>query len=305
MLDDALEVHAAAVRQGKELTVDILGERRDHPVQLTDYLRRVRAADVAQHLNQALIEVGVNVRSLEIRNGATVIDVSPHDGVAPPAVGVIIMEVREERLNQARVVARSGRVLAGAAFENRPAVVAATSDQVDLLKTGVTHIAEPKLPARAVEPETPWVAEPRGPDFRSSATCREWIVRRNAVCGATQGVGAVHVQPQEFAEQAIERLRVRANVPVTHAHHQVTLRIKGEAARVVNWSRHRDLEQDLCVVGGQRRPEPLEPTESERPAGRGRRAGIERVADEEIWNARKVWMECDGHEPELPVPHAC
>src|SRR6266480_1675567 len=122
-----------------------------------------------------------------------------------------------------------------------PAVVQAALARwldVDLLPRALSNVADVQKASRAIEREAPWVPQPDRPDLLRATARREWIACRDPI-----RVAAVHVDPQQLAQQGIGALRavlrVAAQAAVTHADVEHAVRPEhNEAALVVRVHRN-------------------------------------------------------------------
>ena len=124
----------------------------------------------------------------------------------------------------------------------RPAVVAALDDAVDLLPAEVAHVAAVELPGGAVELEAPGIAESVGPDRPELAgLAGERIVGRDRT---------VLVDPQDLPVRIAQVLRVRPVAVVADCEVQLAVRSEPNApADVEQLRRRRGPEQLVRAVG--------------------------------------------------------
>ena len=155
------------------------------------------------------------------------VDRTTGDGRALPGVRIGV-----DRVDEAGAVRRAD------AFVQRPAVVAALDDAVDLLPAEVADVAAVEPAGGAVELEAPRVAEPVRPDRAQLAG-----LAGERVVG---GDRAVLVDPQDLAVRIAQVLGVRAVAVVADGEVELAVRPEANAAA------------DVQQLGRRRRPEQLE-----------------------------------------------
>ena len=128
------------------------------------------------------------------------------------------------------------------AFMQRPAVVSALDDVVDLLPAKVAHVAAIELASGAVELEAPGIAESIGPDRPQLAgLAGERIVSRDRT---------VLVDPQDFPVRIAQVLGIRPVAVIADCEVQLAVGSKPDApADVEQLRRRRGPEQLVRAVG--------------------------------------------------------
>jgi hypothetical protein len=137
--------------------------------------------------------------------------------------------------------AADGRSVAGPAFENPPAEVAASpraaraGGAIDLLPPALADIADPQVAGRPVEAEAPWVAQSEGPDLVEAVSPDERVGPRDPITQAPRP--RVDVDPEELAQTRRNALGAVARVPartsVAGRDVQEAVRAEGECTAVV------------------------------------------------------------------------
>src|SRR5207244_12983618 len=112
----------------------------------------------------------------------------------------IIAGLLHERHDLPCRAARACRRIAVRSFHLVPAEVAGPSDDVHFFETILADIASEELAGRAVKRKAPGIAQTVSPDLGQAAGRSKRIVRRDRVL-LPRSEGAVHVDPQDLAEQ--------------------------------------------------------------------------------------------------------
>jgi hypothetical protein len=158
---------------------------------------------------------------------------------------VVVLEDREHTV---RRHAPAGRLEAESALHVVPAVVPSSGAgglEVDLLALVLSDVPDEQVACLPVEGEPPRIAQPVGPDLGTgSGHSHEGVAGRNGV-----GQGAVHVEPQDLAQERAQILSVLVRIPtaaaVTRSDVEVAVRAELELpAVVVVVDRMRDGQED-------------------------------------------------------------
>ena len=101
-------------------------------------------------------------------------------------------------------------------FHLVPAEVAGPSDDVHFFETILADIAGEELAGHAVKRKAPGIAQTVSPDLGQAAGRSKRIVRRDRVL-LPRSEGAVHVDPQDLAEQRLQVLSVALRIALAAA----------------------------------------------------------------------------------------
>ena len=132
---------------------------------------------------------------------------------------------------QRRIIAR-----AECAFEDAPAVVAATPDYVYLFASALPDVGDVQLTRGAVKRKAPGVAQPVGINLVAARRrAGERVIKRRAV--RLTAARVVYVNAQNLAEQFVDILRAIAGVvgraAIAHADVEISIRPELDHAPVV------------------------------------------------------------------------
>src|SRR3989442_5683409 len=98
--------------------------------------------------------------------------------------------------------------IAGRTLHNIPAVVPTLLDDIHLLPRGLADVSEEEPPIATIKGETPWIAQPVGPDLPARGGAHERVIRWDGIRKRP-----VHVDAQHFTEEPAQILRVVLRIP--------------------------------------------------------------------------------------------
>src|SRR3989454_5301741 len=103
----------------------------------------------------------------------------------------------------------ASRQIAGRTLHNVPAIVPTLLNDINLLPRGLSDVSEEEPPIATIKGETPWIAQPVGPDLPARAGgSQERVIPWDSIRQSP-----VHVDAPHFAEERAQILPVVLRIP--------------------------------------------------------------------------------------------
>src|SRR2546426_1611456 len=181
------------------------GENRE-PAVNEDPWHRVLVFVEKEARNLSGPPVSVNVDAKQFGDRAAAVDIASDDAVP---LGVVVLDHGVDE--PGRITGNV--VVAVSAFPDAPAVVSPHLYAVHFLPGGVPDVPDPQLARQTIERPPVRLADSPGIHLRLAPSRGKGIVRGDPV-----GDPAVHVDPEDLAQDRIDVLRVRLDVGLAYPH---------------------------------------------------------------------------------------